>query len=180
MDSTSAIAAITAAIRDIPDFPRPGITFKDITPVLRDPALFRGVIDVCVEVLRPYRIEHVVGLEARGFILAAPIAYALGAGFVPARKKGKLPGAVRRSAYKLEYGTDCLEMHDDALRPGARTVIVDDVIATGGTAVAAGNLVQELGGELLGYLFLIELIALGGRKQLPETLLCKSLIRYEN
>jgi len=163
---TSLDARLRAMIRDVPDFPKAGIVFKDITPVLADAALFR---ETTLAMTRPFEglgITHVVAVESRGFILGGPMAQHLGAGLVPARKRGKLPWRTLREEYALEYGTDVLEMHVDALPPGARAVVVDDVLATGGTAAAVGALVRRAGGELHGYSFLMELGFLGGRGRL--------------
>ena len=157
-----------AAVRDVPDFPQPGIMFKDITPVLADRALFKDLIEHFANVHRNQRIDLVVGIESRGFIFGAPLALALGAGFVPIRKPGKLPYRSVRVDYSLEYGKDALEAHEDAIAPGQRTLVVDDVLATGGTAAAAIRLVQQLGGEVAGVCFLIELGFLGGRGKLPD------------
>jgi len=159
-------AALAAHVRDIADFPKPGVVFKDITPLLGDPSAFRATIDALVEPHVGAGITKVLGVEARGFILAAPVAYGLGAGFVPVRKVGKLPGAVEATEYALEYGTDVLEVHRDALAPGERVLIVDDVLATGGTAAATVRLVEALGGEVAGLSFLVELTFLGGRREL--------------
>jgi adenine phosphoribosyltransferase len=152
-------------IRDIPDFPRPGVTFRDITPLLGDAVAFRAATELLVA---PFDadVTKVVGIEARGFILAAPIALALGAGFVPVRKPGKLPHKTRRRSYDLEYGTDALEMHADAVVHGARVVIVDDLLATGGTAAATIELVREIGGNVVGAAFVVELALLRGRERL--------------
>jgi adenine phosphoribosyltransferase len=158
--------ALRAAIRDIADFPKPGIVFKDITPVLADAALFRRAVDAFVEHWRDQRIQKVVGIESRGFLFAAPVAYALGAGLVIARKPGKLPWHVVREVYALEYGEDALELHVDAVGSGERVVIVDDVLATGGTAGAVGRLVTRQGAELAGYSFLMELGFLHGARAL--------------
>ncbi len=155
-------------IRDVPDFPKPGVTFKDITPLLGDPAAFRDTVDAIVSAHVGDGITKVLGVEARGFILAAPVAYGLGAGFVPVRKVGKLPSAVEAAEYALEYGTDVLEVHRDALAPGERVLIVDDVLATGGTAAATVGLAEALGAEVVGLAFLIELTFLGGRRALPD------------
>jgi adenine phosphoribosyltransferase len=158
--------AARAAIRDVPDFPKPGIVFKDITPVLGDVSLFR---DVTAALAAPYRgrgVTHVVGIESRGFILAGPIAQVLGAGFVPVRKPGKLPWRSIREEYALEYGTDALEIHQDALGSGASVLVVDDVLATGGTAGATCRLVERAGGVVIACAFMIELTALGGRGRL--------------
>ena len=159
---------LTQLIRDVPDYPSPGILFKDITPVLADADAFVGVVDALVEQHALGAIDKVVGIEARGFILAAPVAYHLNAGFVPMRKKGKLPYRTFESSYALEYGTATIEVHQDAFAPGERVLIVDDVLATGGTAVAALDLVTQSGASVVGFSFLIELSALAGRARLPE------------
>jgi adenine phosphoribosyltransferase len=158
--------AVRARIRDVPDFPKKGIVFKDITPVLADAALFRRVIDALVERWKDERIDKVIGIESRGFIFAAPLAYALGAGFCIVRKPGKLPWEVIREAYALEYGEAALELHIDAVGPGERVLVVDDVLATGGTAEAVGRLVTRQGAELVAYSFLVELSFLSGAKRL--------------
>ncbi len=156
-------------IRDVPDFPKPGVVFKDITPVLADPDAFSMLVDQLCEPYEAGSISKVVGIEARGFILATPVAERLGAGFVPIRKPGKLPAEVIRETYELEYGTDALEMHSDALHPGDRVLIVDDVLATGGTAAAAIRLVERLDAEVVGVAVFIELAFLGGRASLNGT-----------
>src|SRR6058998_34650 len=153
-------------IRDIPDFPKPGVVFKDITPLLADVDAFRFTVDAIADHFAGQTIDKVLGIEARGFIAAAPVAYRFGAGLVPVRKAGKLPWHVEKQEYVLEYGTDMLEIHRDAVAPGERAVIVDDVMATGGTAAATVRLVESLGGDVLGLGFVIELAFLGGRKQL--------------
>lgn len=153
-------------IRDVPDFPRPGILFRDITPLLAEPTMFRTVIDALVDHVGERRVDAVVAIEARGFIVAAPLAYALGAAFVPVRKAGKLPRSVEREEYSLEYGSDCLEIHSDALAAGDSVLIVDDVLATGGTAAATVALVEKLGASVVGLAFVIELDFLGGRARL--------------
>ncbi len=153
-------------VRDVADFPKPGIVFKDITPVLGDPAAFREVVDGLAGFFAEAGVDRVVGIEARGFILAAPVALRLGAGFVPARKEGKLPWKTRSESYTLEYGEASLEVHEDSILAGDRVAIVDDVLATGGTALAAARLVEALGGSLVGFGFLLELAALEGRKRL--------------
>jgi adenine phosphoribosyltransferase len=153
-------------IRDIPDFPKPGVTFKDITPLLADAAAFARAVDALCDSFAPLRVDKVLGIEARGFIVAAPVAYRLGAGFVPVRKGGKLPWQVEKQEYALEYGTDRLEIHRDAVSPGERAVIVDDVMATGGTAAAAVRLVEALGATVAGLGFVLELGFLGGRSRL--------------
>ncbi len=169
--------ALKRLIRDVPDFPKPGILFKDITTLLRDPKGLRTAVDCLVEPYRQAQLDHVVGIESRGFILGAIVADRLGVGFVPVRKPGKLPAATRSASYALEYGTDALEMHDDAVGPGQRVLIVDDLLATGGTARAAVNLVKECGAEVAGVAFLIELEALNGRAQLPDEQLL-AVLRY--
>ena len=163
-------------IRDIPDFPKPGIVFKDITPLLADEIAFSSVIDDTVVHFGRGNVDKVVGIEARGFILASPVAYHFGAGFVPVRKAGKLPYQVEAEEYALEYGTATLELHADAVAPGERVLIVDDVLATGGTARAAAR-VERLGGKVIGIATLIELEFLEGRKRI-EGYEFFSLIRY--
>ncbi|HTN50975.1 MAG TPA: adenine phosphoribosyltransferase [Anaeromyxobacter sp.] len=158
--------AVRARIRDVPDFPQKGIVFKDITPVLADGALFRQVIDAMAERWRGERISKVIGIESRGFIFAAPIAYSLGAGFTIVRKPGKLPWKTIREVYALEYGENVLELHVDAVGPGERVLVVDDVLATGGTADAVGRLVARQGAELVAYAFLAELTFLHGARRL--------------
>ena len=159
---------LTGLVRDIPDFPEPGITFRDITPLLGDVDAFRFVVDALADELAGETIDRVLGIEARGFLLAAPVAYRLGAALVPVRKSGKLPHDTHTESYQLEYGSDALELHVDALGAGDTCLVIDDVLATGGTAAAVGRLIERLGGRLAGYGFLIELAALGGRSQLGE------------
>ncbi len=158
--------ALTGLIRDIPDFPKPGVVFKDITPLLADDEAFATAIEGLSEPFADRGIDRVLGIEARGFIVAAPVAYRFGAGFVPVRKAGKLPWKIEREEYELEYGTDLLEVHRDAVKPGEAVLIVDDVMATGGTAAATVRLVEKLGGQVAGLAFLIELDFLHGRDQL--------------
>jgi adenine phosphoribosyltransferase len=153
-------------IRDVPDFPKKGILFKDITTLLKDAAAFRQSIDQLTDLVRHYQPHLVIGMESRGFIFAAPIAYQLDAGFVPVRKLGKLPGEVVSTEYDLEYGTNTLELHSDAVRPGQRVLIVDDLLATGGTVSATIELVERLHGVVVGVAFLVELTALHGRDRL--------------
>ena len=160
--------AIQSLIRDVPDFPTPGILFRDVTPLLADAAAFREVVRRLAEAARPLGVDVVAGIESRGFIFGAPLAIERGAGLVPVRKLGKLPARTVRRSYSLEYGSNHLEMHADAVRPGQRVLIVDDLLATGGTARAAAEMVQELGGELVGFSFVVELTALGGRERLPD------------
>jgi adenine phosphoribosyltransferase len=155
-------------IRDIPDFPQPGILFKDITTLLKEPAAFRRVIDLFVERYRGERLDAVAAVESRGFIFAAPLAYLLGLALVPVRKVGKLPGETVAEEYALEYGTATIEVHRDAIAPGARILVVDDLLATGGTMRATCNLIEKLGGEVAGLAFLVELGFLHGRERLDE------------
>ena len=157
---------VKARLRDVQDFPRPGIVFKDITPLLADQVLFGRVINAMAAPFRGQHVTKVIGVEARGFILGAPVALALNAGFVPARKPGKLPHRTVVERYSLEYGTDGLEIHQDAVLQGERVVIVDDVLATGGTAEATAKLATKLGGELVGFSFLMVLGFLDGAKRL--------------
>jgi adenine phosphoribosyltransferase len=160
--------SIRALVRDVPDYPNAGILFKDITPLLADPAAFTAVVDALVGPHAPGSIDKVAGIEARGFILAAPVAYHLGAGFVPMRKKGKLPYQTFETSYALEYASATIEVHRDAFGPGERVLIVDDVLATGGTAAAALDLVAQAGATAVGLSFLLELSALGGRALLAQ------------
>ena len=171
------IEQIKALIRDIPDFPEPGIVFKDITPVLADPIAFSTITDLMVVRFGRGNVDKVVGIEARGFIIASPVAYHFGAGFVPIRKQGKLPSATVGEDYELEYGSATLELHVDGITPGERVLIVDDVLATGGTAQAAASLVQRVGGKVCGIATVIELEFLHGRERLAEHELY-TLIRY--
>ena len=164
-------------VRDIPDFPAAGVVFKDITPLLADAGAFAATIDALVEAFSGRAVDHVIGVEARGFIMAAPVAYQLGAGLVPVRKSGKLPWAVEEEHYALEYGTDRLEIHADGLPSGSRTLVIDDVLATGGTAAATVRLVEKLGAVVVGLGFVIELDFLCGRALLPGHDVV-SLIRY--
>jgi len=173
-----APAQLKELVRDIPDFPRAGVTFKDITPLLADHGAFSSCIDAIAGHWDGQRIDRVLGIEARGFIVAAPVAYRFGAGFTPVRKAGKLPWTVESEEYALEYGTDVLEIHKDAVRPGERVLIVDDVLATGGTAAATIRLAERLGAEVAGLGFLIELEFLGGRAKVPDREIV-SLIAYE-
>lgn len=164
-------------IRDVPDFPKPGILFKDITPLLGAPEAFRASVDQLAAPWRDEGIDKIAGIESRGFIFGAAVAQLLGCGFVPIRKPGKLPYRSHRHEYELEYGTDALEIHEDAFSHGERVVVVDDVLATGGTAAAAGALVRKIGADLAGYAMFIELSFLGGREKLNGTRL-HSAIRY--
>src|SRR5215471_18053438 len=175
--STLTPADIERAIRNVPDFPKPGIQFKDITPVLADARLFSGSIDLLIDGYKPGGVDAVVGIDARGFIFAAAAALKLQAGFVPVRKKGKLPYQTHEQDYALEYGTATVAMHVDALKPGSRVLLIDDLLATGGTAAAAAALVQRLGGKILEISFLIELSFLSGRDKLKHYPV-RSLIVY--
>jgi adenine phosphoribosyltransferase len=168
---------LKSLIRQIPDFPKPGILFYDITTLLQDPLGLRKTADRFTWLFSGLHVDKVVGIESRGFILAAPVAYRLRAGFAPVRKAGKLPWAVVREEYQLEYGTDKLEIHRDAIHPGEQILVVDDVLATGGTAAATSRLIETLGGEIVGLGFLIELEALDGRARLGERRV-ESLTRY--
>ena len=160
------LAQLRSLIRDVPDFPQEGIVFKDITPLLADPIAFSTVIDLLVVHFGRGNVDKVVGIEARGFIIASPVAYHFGAGFVPVRKKDKLPWETEAAEYELEYGTATLEVHTDAVQAGERVLIVDDVLATGGTAHATARLVERIGGKVVGLAFLIELGFLNGRDRL--------------
>jgi adenine phosphoribosyltransferase len=160
------IAEIKRFIRDVPDFPKPGILFKDITPLLGDGAAFRKTIDLLAERVREHKPAALVGIESRGFIFGAALAHAMGVGLLPVRKPGKLPYKTKRVEYSLEYGTDALEMHEDAVSHGLRVVIVDDLLATGGTAAATARLVEEQGGVVAGFAFVVELDFLKGRGRL--------------
>ena len=166
MPTTVTAAEIEKAIRNVPDFPKPGIQFKDITPVLADARLFAGTIELLTQNFAPGSVDAVVGIDARGFIFAAAAATKLHAGFVPVRKKGKLPYQTIEEDYALEYGHATVALHIDALKPGARVLLVDDLLATGGTSAAAVSLVQKLGGKIVEAAFLIELKFLDGRKKL--------------
>lgn len=161
-------ADIERAIRNIPDFPKPGIQFKDITPVLADARLFSGSIDLLTDGFKPGMVDAIVGIDARGFIFAAAAALKLRAGFVPVRKKGKLPYQTHEESYDLEYGTNAIAIHTDALKPGSRVLLIDDLLATGGTAGAAASLVKKVGAEILQISFLIELRFLNGREKLKD------------
>ncbi|MDT3426651.1 adenine phosphoribosyltransferase [Paenibacillus forsythiae] len=165
-------------IRVIPDFPQPGISFKDITTLLKDGEMYRGAIDALKERVAHLKIDVIAGPEARGFVIGAPLAYALGVGFVPIRKSGKLPYGTIEAGYDLEYGKDSLAVHTDAILPGQNVLIADDLLATGGTISTAVNLVQQLGGNVVGAAFLIELELLEGRKKLQDVEVV-SLLSYE-
>ncbi|MGD9874695.1 MAG: adenine phosphoribosyltransferase [Kiritimatiellia bacterium] len=161
-----SIEAVKQAIRDVPDFPQKGIIFKDITPVLNDPKLFKIVIDEFAARYQKSRIEKIAAVESRGFLLGSVLAYKLGAGLVPVRKKGKLPADTIEASYALEYGTATIEIHTDAVKKGERVLIIDDLLATGGTAAATASMVKQLGGDIVEIAFLIELAFLKGREKL--------------
>ena len=169
--------ALRSFVREINDYPTEGVTFRDITPLLGDAAVFALAIDGLVREFAGVQVDRVVGVEARGFLFASAVAYHIGAGVVPVRKAGKLPWAVVREEYDLEYGTDKLEIHRDAIRPGERILIVDDVLATGGTAAATAQLVETLGGEIVGLGFVLELDELGGRARVGERTV-RTLLHY--
>lgn len=173
----ASVDALSAAIRDVPDFPKPGIMFKDITPLLGNAETLRLAGDELAGACRELGAQKIVAVESRGFILGSLAADRLGIGFVPVRKPGKLPAATLRQTYQLEYGEDAVEIHRDALAQGERAVVLDDVLATGGTAAATGDLVKQLGAEVAGYVFLVELTFLNGRDKLPGAEVI-SLIRY--
>jgi adenine phosphoribosyltransferase len=172
-------ASLAEHIRDIPDFPRPGIVFKDITPLLADAGALQSAVTQLADLARPLRPDVVIAAEARGFLLGPALALALGAGFVLARKPDKLPYETISAEYALEYGTDALELHTDAVASGARVLVHDDLLATGGTAAALCALIDELEGEVVGAAFLIELAALGGRARLGDRAPVHALLRYE-
>ena len=159
---------LKAHIRDVPDFPQPGILFRDITPLLGNPVAMQYSIDAFAEQVTEYRPDYIVGIESRGFIFGMPLAYKMGVGFAPVRKPGKLPAAVHTASYALEYGNDTIEVHQDAFKPGSRVLIIDDLIATGGTAAATAELVEKTGSTVAGFGFVIELVGLEGRSKLPD------------
>ena len=164
-------------IREIADFPKPGILFRDITPLLGNPRVLRYSIDLLADGVAEYQADYIAGIESRGFMFGMPLAYKMGIGFAPVRKPGKLPAAVHADSYALEYGSDSLELHQDAFPPGSRVLIIDDLVATGGTAAAAATLVELAGGQVVGFGFVIELLALQGRSKLPDSPIM-SLVQY--
>ncbi len=163
------VAELQSLVRAIPDFPKPGILFRDITPLIKNASAFRASIDMLAEAYNGQKIDYIVAIEARGYLVGAPLAYTLGAGLIPVRKPGKLPYKTLKADYALEYGTNTLEVHSDALGNGERVVIADDLLATGGTASATKTLVERLGGQVVGFAFLIELADLSGRDKLGQT-----------
>ncbi|MBK1834984.1 adenine phosphoribosyltransferase [Roseibacillus ishigakijimensis] len=173
----ATVQELEAAVRDVPDFPKPGIVFKDITPVLGDARLFKGCLELLAETAGGQRVDKVVGIDARGFIFAAGVAHLLGTGFVPVRKEGKLPWTTQKMAYTLEYGESVVEIHEDAIQPGEKVLLVDDLLATGGTAAAAVKLLRALEADLVAISFLIELQALQGRDKLGSAPI-HSLLKY--
>lgn len=170
---------LKSLIRDVPDFPQPGIIFRDITTLVNDPQGLRYTIDQLTQQCQSANLspDYIVGMESRGFIFATPLAYQLNAGFVPVRKPGKLPSSVHSVTYQLEYGTDRLEIHQDAIASGAKVLIVDDLLATGGTAQATAELLEQMNVDVIGCAFVIELLALDGRKKLPSVPII-SLVKY--
>jgi len=171
------IATLRAGIRDVPDFPKKGIIFKDITPILKDGALFRSSVDLFLEQCRDKNIDKIVGIDARGFLFGSAVAYELGVGFVPLRKKGRLPYQTESAKYSLEYGEAEMELHIDAITPGEQVLLIDDLLATGGTSASAVTLIRKVGGELVAAIFLIELEFLRGRQKLEPTPVI-SFLRY--
>ena len=178
MQGEEKIMDLAKKIRVVQDFPKKGISFKDITTLLQDAEAFRYMVDMFAEELKDLRVDIIIGPESRGFLVGAPVAYKIGAGFVPVRKRGKLPAEKLQHEYQLEYGYDVLEIHKVAIKPGQRVAILDDLLATGGTVTATTKLVEELGGEVVSILFLIELTFLKGRKAL-EKYNIKTLISYD-
>jgi adenine phosphoribosyltransferase len=170
---------IKSTIRDIPDFPKPGILFKDLTTLLKDPKAFAYVIDVLAEKFAKSNVKYIIGIESRGFILGAAMAHKLGLGFIPVRKPGKLPHKVEKAVYELEYGSDCLEIHVDAVEKGDRVVVIDDLLATGGTAEASIRLLKAIGAEVVGVGFVVELAFLKGRQKLPSGIEVFSICEFE-
>jgi adenine phosphoribosyltransferase len=177
-DSTASGIDLRRLVRDVPDFPKPGILFRDLTPLMRDPLGWREVIRQLGQLCEQLQPELIVGIESRGFIVGTALATTVGLGFVPVRKPGKLPGGVIAVQYELEYGTDSLEIHADALAGGQRVLVIDDLLATGGTAAACAQLVTAAGGSLCGFGFVAELAALDGRSRLPQDQPVQSLIVY--
>ncbi|MBO6281219.1 MAG: adenine phosphoribosyltransferase [Alphaproteobacteria bacterium] len=169
---------IQNSIRNVPDFPKPGIQFKDITTAVKQPKILKEILETIAAQFKSQKIDYVVGIESRGFIFGTALAYLLGCGFVPVRKPGKLPADVISQEYALEYGTDKIEMHKDALHTGDRVLVVDDLLATGGTAAAAAKLINQTGAEIIAFAFVIELADLGGRQLLEDYAKVCSLVKY--
>ncbi len=179
MNSEQKIDFIKSQVRDVQDFPKAGILFKDITTAIKNPQAFKYTIEWFCNQLEGKNIDYVIGLEARGFIFASAVAYNLGIGFIPIRKKGKLPAKTIKTEYELEYGTDIIEIHQDALKKGDKVAIIDDVLATGGTIAASYDLVKNTGADISEILFMLELPALKGKAKLPKTTKIKSMISYD-
>ncbi len=175
--SNTTLQHLSDAVRNIPDYPKPGILFKDVTPLMKDPALFSEVLDQLVERLKPYHADYILGVEARGFIFGAALADRLKIGFIPIRKKGKLPAKTYAYSYALEYGIDTIEIHQDAIESHHRVIILDDLLGTGGTASATAELVKNIGAEVVAYGFVIELDFLNGRQLLGDVPI-ESLLHY--
>ena len=169
---------VRSKIRDVVDFPKPGIVFKDITTAIKDPEAFKRITDFLTEEFKNEGIDYVAGIESRGFIFGAPLALALNAGFIVIRKPGKLPAKVEQESYDLEYGTDTVEIHADAVEAGKRVLVIDDLLATGGTAGAACKLIEKVGGKLAGIAFVVELDFLNGREKLPKDVKISSMVNY--
>ncbi|NET51707.1 MAG: adenine phosphoribosyltransferase [Merismopedia sp. SIO2A8] len=169
---------LKSCIRDIPGFPKPGILFRDITTLLQNPQALKYTVDALAERFSEHSIDYIIGTESRGFIFGTPLAYRLDVGFIPVRKPGKLPAAVYSANYELEYGVDQLELHQDALTPDSRVLVVDDLIATGGTAAATVELVRQADATVVGFGFIIELVDLNGRSKLPSDVIVETLVQY--
>ncbi len=169
---------VRTMIRDVPDFPKEGIVFKDITTAIKDPKTFKRIIDYLTEEYKNQKIDYVVGIESRGFIFGAPLAYNLDAGLVVIRKPGKLPADVEKVSYDLEYGTDTIEVHKDAIEPGKKVLLIDDLLATGGTIEASCKLINKIGGDLVSVAFVVELTFLNGRKKLDDNINIVSMVKY--
>jgi len=169
---------VKTMIRDVPDFPKPGIIFKDITTAIKDPETFRRIVNFLTEEYKDSKIDYVAAIESRGFIFGAPLSYNLGAGLIIIRKPGKLPSTTCSVSYDLEYGTDTVEIHADAIEPGKRVLLIDDLLATGGTAAAACDLIKKVGGVPVGIAFAIELEFLKGKEKLPQDIKVTSMVKY--
>src|SRR5574344_973961 len=178
-ETAQLLEHVKSTIRTVPDFPKKGIMFRDITTALKDAQALKEMVDFISEKFENEKIDYIVGIESRGFIFGMPMAYKLNAGFVPVRKPNKLPAETIKETYELEYGTDTIEIHKDAIKKGDKVVIVDDLLATGGTAAAASNLVTKAGAEIVGLAFVIELPALGGRAKLPKDAKVVTMVSFE-